>query len=103
MKSFCLSFIFAAALALAPPVHNLAHASGDPPKKEEAPAPKKKVEPSGLTGAKLPQCPEGEYVAGMMCKKPPPGYYLDYGMKYPAPCPKGTTSPAGSRSISYCK
>ena len=103
MRSFYLSFIFAVALALDPPVHNWAHASGDPPKKEEAPAPKKKIEPSGLTGAKLPQCPEGEYVAGMMCKKPPPGYYLDYGMKYPAPCPKGTTSPAGSRSISYCK
>ena len=78
-------------------------ASGDPPKKEEKPLPTKKSEPSGLTGNKIPQCPAGEYVAGMMCKQPPPGYYLDYGMKYPAPCPKGTTSPAGSRSISYCK
>jgi len=103
MRRCHLSFIFAVALALGPPAHNSALASGDPPKKEEAPATKKKVEPSGLTGAKLPQCPEGEYVAGMMCKKPPPGYYLDYGMKYPVPCPKGTTSPAGSRSISYCK
>ncbi len=96
-------FVIAASVNIALHLNSKAWASSDPPKKEEAPAPRKKVEPSGLTGAKLPQCPEGEYVAGMMCKKPPPGYYLDYGMKYPAPCPKGTTSPAGSRSIAYCK
>jgi hypothetical protein len=78
-------------------------ASGDPPKKEEPAIPAKKQEPPGLTGNKIPQCIAGEYPAGMICKKSPPGYYLDVGMKYPAPCPPGTTSPAGSRSISHCK
>ena len=78
-------------------------ASGDPPKKEDKPIPVKKVEPPGLTGNKLPKCAEGEYIAAMMCKKAAPGYYLEHGMKYPAACPKATTSPAGAKSINYCK
>jgi hypothetical protein len=103
MKKFGYLFVLILPVSLSLHLNSQAWASGDTPKKEEPVVPKKKVEPSGLTGAKLPQCPEGEYVAGMMCKKPPPGFYLDYRMKYPAPCPKGTTSPAGSRSIAYCK
>jgi hypothetical protein len=39
----------------------------------------------------------------MICKIAPPGYYLEHGMKYPVPCPKGTTSPAGSKAKSYCQ
>jgi hypothetical protein len=74
------------------------------PSKTEAPAvPAKKQLPPGLTGNKIPQCPAGEYVAGLLCKIAAPGYYLDLGMKYPAPCPPGTTSPAGARSIRYCE
>jgi hypothetical protein len=103
MRKLGYLFVIVAAVNFALQSNSKAWASSGSPKKEEAPPPRKKVEPSGLTGAKLPKCPEGEYVAGMMCKKPPPGYYLDYGMKYPAPCPKGTTSPVGSRSITYCK
>ena len=103
MQKFCHLLLIVVTVNFALHLKNEAWANSDPPKKEEPAVPKKKVEPSGLTGAKLPQCPEGEYVAGMMCKKPPPGFYLDYGMKYPTPCPKGTTSPAGSRSIAYCK
>jgi hypothetical protein len=103
MRKLGYLFVIVAAVNFTLQANSKAWASSGSPKKEEAPPPRKKVEPSGLTGAKLPKCPEGEYVAGMMCKKPPPGYYLDYGMKYPAPCPKGTTSPAGARSITYCK
>lgn len=73
------------------------------PPKPAPPAPAKKADAPGLTGNKLPTCKEGEYVAGMICKIAPPGYYLAYGMKYPAPCPKGTTSPAGAKAESYCK
>ena len=67
------------------------------------PKPAKKTEQPGLVGNKLPQCPEGQYVASMICKLAPPGYYLEYGMKYPAPCPKGMTSPAGAKAKSYCR
>lgn len=73
------------------------------PPKPPPPAPAKKAEPPGLTGNKLPTCKEGEYVAGMICKAAPPGFYLAYGMKYPARCPKGTTSPAGAKAETYCK
>jgi hypothetical protein len=66
------------------------------------PAPVKKPEPPGLRGNKLPQCLEGQYVASMICKWAPPGFYLEHGMKYPAPCPRGTTSPAASKSKAHC-
>lgn len=69
-----------------------------PPK----PAPAKKTEPPGLTGNKIPQCVEGQYVAAMICKWAAPGFYLEHGMKYPAPCPPGMTSPAGAKNRSYC-
>ena len=82
-------FFSTSALASEPP----------PPPKPAAPPSK----PSALTGDALPKCKDGEYVAGMICKIAPPGYYLAYGMKYPAPCPKGTTSPAGAKAESYCK
>ena len=71
----------------------------------EPPAPpekKTKSELPGLVGNKLPQCPEGQYVASMICKSAPPGYYLAHGMKYPVPCPDGMSSPAGSKAKSYC-
>ena len=77
--------------------------ASEPPKPPPPAAPAKKADPPGLTGNKLPTCKEGEYVAGMICKIAPPGFYLAYGMKYPAPCPKGTTSPAGSKAETYCK
>lgn len=67
------------------------------------PVPVKKGPPPGLTGAKLPQCKEGEYIASMLCKISPPDHYLEFGMKYPKPCPEGTSAPAGSKSIAYCK
>lgn len=66
------------------------------------PKPAKKSEPPGLVGNKLPQCPEGQYVASMICKPAPPGYYLEYGMKYPVQCPAGMSSPAGAKARSYC-
>ena len=74
-------------------------ASEPPP---PVPKPVKKSEPPGLVGNKLPQCPEGQYVASMICKPAPPGYYLEHGMKYPAQCPEGMTSPAGSKARTYC-
>lgn len=67
-----------------------------------APKPTKKSEPSGLVGNKLPQCPEGQYVASMICKPAPPGYYLEHGMKYPVQCPAGMSSPAGAKAKTYC-
>jgi hypothetical protein len=67
-----------------------------------APAPIKKAQLPGLTGNKLPQCPEGQYVASMICKVAAPGYYLEHGMKYPAPCPNGMSSPAGAKAKTYC-
>ena len=66
------------------------------------PKPTKKSEPPGLVGNKLPQCPEGQYVASMICKAAPPGYYLEHGMKYPVQCPEGMNSPAGAKAKSYC-
>ena len=69
---------------------------------EPPPKPAKKSEPPGLVGNKLPQCPEGQYVASMICKSAPPGYYLEHGMKYPVQCPSGMTSPAGAKAKSYC-
>ena len=65
-------FVIAAAVNFALQSISKASASSGSPKKEEAP-PRKKVEPSGLTGAKLPKYPKGEYVAGMMCKNSPLG------------------------------
>ena len=82
-------------LLLSAPVY--ANEQAPPP-----PKPTKKPEPPGLTGNKLPQCAEGQYVASMICKSAPPGYYLEYGMKYPVPCPNGMTSPAGAKAKSYC-
>ena len=69
-----------------------------PPPPKPAPPPK----PSALTGKALPKCKDGEYVAGMICKLAPPGYYVEPGAKYPVPCPKGTTSPAGAKGKHYC-
>ncbi len=77
--------------------------AAEPAKPPPPAAPAKKADPPGLTGNILPTCKEGEYVAGMICKVAPPGYYLAYGMKYPAPCPKGKTSPAGAKAETYCK
>jgi hypothetical protein len=81
----------------------LASSSSTASEPAAAPPPKpKKTEPSGLTGNKLPQCPDGQYVAAMICKVAAPGFYLEYGMKYPAQCPEGMTSPAGAKSKAYC-
>jgi hypothetical protein len=85
-----LAFFLASAHALAAETAALA-----PPKP-------KKAEQAALIGNKLPQCPDGQYVASMICKAAAPGYYLDYGMKYPAPCPDGMTSPAGAKAKTYC-
>ena len=70
----------------------------------ELPAPPKqtKSEPPGLRGNTLPQCPEGQYVASMICKSALPGYYLEHGMKYPVQCPAGMTSPYGAKAKTYC-
>jgi len=89
--SFCAVFLTS--------VSALASQPAPPP---PAPAPIKKAELPGLTGNKLPQCPEGQYVASMICKVAAPGYYLEHGMKYPAPCPNGMSSPAGAKAKSYC-
>ena len=90
-----LAINFAAILLLSSPT--CASETPQPP-----PKPAKKSEPPGLVGNKLPQCPEGQYVASMICKSAPPGYYLEHGMKYPVPCPSGMTSPAGAKAKSYC-
>jgi hypothetical protein len=90
------AILFLALIAL-PDVSN---ASEPPP--AAPPKPVKKSEPPGLVGNKLPQCPEGQYVASMICKPAPPGYYLEHGMKYPAQCPEGMSSPAGAKAKSYC-
>ncbi len=72
----------------------------------DAPAPKPVAKPvtkpSGLTGAALPHCDPGLYVAGGICKQSPPNHYLPVGENYPKPCPRGTYAPAGSKSESYC-
>ena len=65
MKKLGYLFVLALSVSLSLHLNSQAWASGNKPKKEEPAVSKKKVEPSGLTGAKLPQCPEGEYVAGM--------------------------------------
>jgi len=77
-----------------------AHASETPPPKP--PEQVKKSEPPGLRGNTLPQCPEGQYVASMICKSAAPGYYLEHGMKYPVQCPRGMTSPSGAKQKSHC-
>lgn len=74
-------------------------ASEPPPAPKPAAPPAK---PSALTGNALPKCKDGEYVAGLTCKPAPPGYYAEPGAKYPTPCPKGTTSPAGAKGKHYC-
>ena len=91
---FLMSSILGA-LLLSVPVQ----ASEPPP---PPPKPAKKSEPPGLVGNKLPQCPEGQYVASMICKPAPPGYYLEHGMKYPMQCPEGMSSPSGAKAKSYC-
>ena len=91
VSAICLALFTGVAGASSPPPAPTPKPSGPPPK------------PSALTGNALPQCKEGEYIGGMICKIAPPGYYLEHGMKYPAPCPKGMTSPAGSKAKSYCK
>jgi hypothetical protein len=80
------------------PIASFANEPPSPP----AQPPAKKSEPSGLRGNTLPQCLEGQYVASMVCKWAPPGFYLEHGMKYPAPCPPGTTSPAASKAKAHC-
>ena len=47
-------FVIAATVSVALQLNTKAWASSDSPKKEEAPAPRKKVEPSGLTGVVCP-------------------------------------------------
>ena len=81
-------FFSTSALASEPP----------PPPKPAAPPSK----PSALTGDALPKCKDGEYVAGMICKPAPPGYYVEPGTRFPVACPKGTTSPAGSKGKHHC-
>jgi hypothetical protein len=46
-------FVIAASVNIALHLNSKAFSSSDPPKKEEAPAPRKKVESSGFTGAKM--------------------------------------------------
>jgi len=88
--------VFAATLAFGLP----AFASEPPPPPKPAAPPAK---PSALTGNALPKCKDGEYVAGMICKPAPPGYYVEPGASFPVACPKGTTSPAGAKGRHYCK
>ncbi len=81
--------------------------SATPASAGETSAPKgemmQKSNSPGLIGNKLPRCEEGYYVADMICKAAPPGYYVGLRDKYPVPCPPGTHSPAGSKSAAYCK
>ncbi len=95
-RKSCVLSILALPLALAP----LASFASEPP--PPAPAPAKKSEPPGLRGNTLPQCLAGQYVASMICKWAPPGFYLEHGMKYPVPCPPGMTSPAASKAKAHC-
>jgi hypothetical protein len=73
-------------------------AAGKKSKEEEKPP-----EMPGLTGAKILRCDAGYYGAGNSCKPARPGTYVVPGTNYPVVCPKGTTSPAASRSPGECQ